>query len=73
MDDVRSIVETVRAGGFEPVFVHHSFHPSDVSTDDAAYVAGLAGEMGVRATASMGETVAAYAGFSFAVSMRLHS
>ncbi len=73
LSDVRAIADAVSEAGFEPVFCHHSFHPSDAATDDAAYLDPLARELGIRSSRSMEETVGWYRDFAFCVSMRLHS
>ncbi len=60
LESVRKILEIVRAKGFEPVFLNHSFHPGDPETDDRAHLAKLAREEGANSTRSLDETLDAY-------------
>lgn len=73
LESVKSILETVRSEGFEPVFLNQSFHPGDPETDDRAYLAALAREEGVNSTRSLDESLDAYGYLGAVVAMRLHA
>ncbi len=72
-ESVRKIVGTVRKSGFEPFFLHHSFHPGNPETDDRAYLRALAEELDVPFTASIAESLDSYRNVSGVVAMRLHA
>lgn len=73
LDSVRKILEIVRAHGFEPVFLNHSFHPGNPETDDRAYLTKLAKEEGVNSTRSLDESLDAYKYLGAVIAMRLHA
>ena len=73
LESVRSIVETVRREGFEPVFLNHSFHPGNPETDDRAHLANIARELGVNSTRSLDESLDAYKYLGAVIAMRLHA
>ncbi len=53
--------------------MHHSFHPGNPETDDRAYLAAIAAELGVPFTESIGESFQSYRDVSGVIAMRLHA
>lgn len=72
-ENIEKIIRFLQSEGFEPVFLTHSFHPTNALTNDAVSFARIADELQVHTTQTMDETFALYRDLTFVISMRLHA
>lgn len=67
------MVKTIRKYGYEPIFMSHSLHASNILCNDCRSFLEIATELQVHITSSIEETFSFYPTLSGIIGMRLHA
>lgn len=73
LENIEKIITFLGATGYEVILLNHSFHTSNLGTNDSYFLSSLAEKYSLRSTATIQETLELYKELEFVVGMRLHS
>lgn len=72
-ENIERIVRYLQAHGFEVIFLSHSFHPTNILSNDQEIFQADAERFHVAITKNMRETLDLYPTLDFVIGMRLHA